>query len=150
MKNFMISLVAISIMALIGCGKSGKNDSPVGPDPIVPEPPPVVFTYSNNLPPIPAGWTLVNNTIGVGIFKGDGTTFGFTFPNGSGTRTFTGDSAALFTGKFALIGPSVWITKDSDPSVHKLLSFDPPDYTILSTVAYPDSNNGKFTTTIID
>jgi len=150
MKNLMISLVAISIMALIGCSKSGKSDSPVGPDPITSEPPSVTFTASNVLPPIPAGWTLVNNMIGVGIMKGDGTDFQFTFPNGGGTRTFTGDSAKMFAGKYTRIGPIVWITKDSDPTIHKGIGFNPPGVIIDSSVAWPDTNKAQFITMIMD
>jgi len=144
MKNLMIVFIAISLMAFVGCSK-GSN--PVSSDPVTPTPPapsPVVFTASNVLPAIPAGWTLTENAIGVEILKGDGTDFVFLLPNG-GTRTFTGDSAKLFAGKYTNIGPVVQIVQGNKS---KYFSINPPGVIIPATVALPDTNQAHFVITI--
>jgi hypothetical protein len=148
MKHLLILLAAILTVILIGCSKNDSN--PVGPDPVPQTPSPVVFKASISLPEIPTGWKMIKNSIGVQIMKGDGTDYQFEIPNGAGPRTFTGDSAKLFAGKYTLMGGIVWVVKIADTTVWKSIGYNPPSVIISSSVTIPDTNKAYFVATIVD
>jgi len=138
MKNFMIVLTIVSLMAIVGCSKSSN---PVGSqdDTKTNTIPDLVITGTNVFPPLPDGAVLQKNMIHVAFLIGK-TDFQFDMPSGA-TRTFTGDSAKAYIGQSLHIMPKVSVTLNG---VEQVIFSNPQMVSIDSAQAAPKVNQGTF------